>query len=89
MAKGKHAWHGGSCMVKGGVHGEGGHVWQRGSMHGMGGHAWRRGACMVKGRHAWQERRPLQRAVRILLECILVFNIATLRTLKKMSKFST
>ena len=22
--------------------------------------------------HAWQERRPLQRTVRILLECILV-----------------
>ena len=30
-----------------------------------------RGAC-VAGGHAWQERRPLQRVVRILLECILV-----------------
>ena len=30
--------------------------------------------CVVKGggRHAWQERQPLQRTVRILLECILV-----------------
>ena len=33
------------------------HAWQRG-MHGRG--------------HAWQERRPLKRAVCILLECILV-----------------
>ena len=24
------------------------------------------------GAHAWQEKRPLQRAVRIILECILV-----------------
>ena len=44
-----------------------------------------KGACMAKGgmhgkeggmhgevRHAWLERRPLQRAVRILLECTLV-----------------
>ena len=29
------------------------------------------GGCVAEGR-AWQERRPLQRAVRILLECILV-----------------
>ena len=29
------------------------------------------GTCMA-GRHARQERRPLQQAVRILLECILV-----------------
>ena len=49
------------------------------------GHAWwGQGACMaggVHGRgvrdgeaggHAWQERRPLQRTVRILLECFLV-----------------
>ena len=48
----------GVCVVKGG------------GMHGEG------GACMVKGSFmaggAWQERRPLQRTVRILLECILV-----------------
>ena len=37
-----------------------GHVWH-GTVHGRGG-------------HAWQERRLLKRAVRILLECILVFN---------------
>ena len=40
-----------------------------------------RGTCMVAGMHsggrggAWQERWPLQRAVRILLECILVLNL--------------
>ena len=33
-----------------------------------------RGGCMWRGegRHAWQERWPLQRTVRILLEYILV-----------------
>ena len=31
-------------------------------------------ACIdVGGGHRWQERRPLQRTVRILLECILIF----------------
>ena len=38
-------------------------------MHGRG------GVCGVVGGAAWQERQPLQRTVRILLECILV-NIA-------------
>ena len=52
----------GCVCGKGGMHGEGGHVWQRGR-------AWRKGG----GERAWQERRPLQWAVRILLECILVF----------------
>ena len=37
----------------------------------VGGHEWQ-GAC-VAGGHAQQEIRPLQRTVRILLECILVF----------------
>ena len=32
-------------------------------------------ACMAEG-CAWQERRPLQRTVRILLECILVINLS-------------
>ena len=34
-----------------------------------------RGACMERGggMGAWQERRPLQRTVRMLLECILVW----------------
>ena len=36
-----------------------------------GGRAWQ-GAC-VAGGCVWQERRPLQRMVRILLECIIVF----------------
>ena len=30
---------------------------------------------MAKMGHTWQERRPLQRTVRILLECILIFNV--------------
>ena len=41
----------------------------RGAMCGRG-CAWQE-AC-VAGGHAWQERWPLQQAVRILLECILV-----------------
>ena len=46
--------------------GGGGHAWQ-------GGHAWGvRDRGMCGGGRAWQERRPLQRTVRILLECILV-----------------
>ena len=42
-----------------------------GGMCGEGGHAWPGGMC-GRGERAWQERRPLQRTVRILLECILV-----------------
>ena len=60
-----HVWQGGPCMV-GSMHGRG-HV-----LGGMCG----RGACVVGGMHdrgcVWQERRPLQRASRILLECILL-----------------
>ena len=37
-----------------------------------GGHAWW-GGMRDGGGHAWQEKRQLQRAVRILRECILVF----------------
>ena len=36
-------------------------------------HAWWGGfRCGSGGGHAWEERRPLQRSVRILQECILV-----------------
>ena len=66
------------CMV-GGVHGKKG-VRMAGGMCGGGmhgrGHAWW-GVCVTgggytwSGGHAWQGG-PLQRAVRILLECILV-----------------
>ena len=55
--------HGRGVCVAGSMHGVG-HTWQEG-MHG-GGHAWQGGG------HVWQEQRQLQRAVRILLECILV-----------------
>ena len=60
----------------------GAYVWQgvcvAGGMHGGG--VWR-GACIAGGGgmcgvgNAWQEIRPLQRPVRILLECILVQDI--------------
>ena len=67
-------------MAKGGTHGEGGGmcgegvcVWQRLGMCGKGKHARQRGICMAKGGTCMQERRPLKRAVRILLECILVY----------------
>ena len=50
---------------------KGGHAWQ-GGIHGKGacvvGGMHKQGAC-VAGGHAWQERRPLQRMVRILLKC--------------------
>ena len=60
----RHAWQGvciaGSvCLVGGGMHGRVVCI--------------ARGACVaVGGRAAWQERRPLQRVVRILRVCILV-----------------
>ena len=60
--RGRHAWGGG---VRGG-----GHAWQRGAPDR--GHACGEGGG--GGRSAWQERRPLQRVVRILVECILVSN---------------
>ena len=81
MHGGGHAWQGhawwGVCMA-GSVHGRGacmarGHVWQ-GGVHG-GGHAWQGGAChpcppqILRLWHTVNER-----AVRILLECILVYN---------------
>ena len=69
----RHSVHGG------GVHGRGGHVWQGGAWWGghawQGGCAWHSGVCgggVWCGGHAWLERWPLQRAIRILLECILV-----------------
>ena len=71
-------------MWPGGVNGWGMHVAMGASM--AGGHAWPGdmrgwGLCMAGGvvhgggRPAWQEIRPLQQAVRILLECILVHHI--------------
>ena len=67
----------GACMAGGW-----GCAWQERGMHGRGwGCAWQgcmcgrggmcvRGTCVMGG-HTWQERRPLQRKVRILLECNL------------------
>ena len=53
---GWHEWWSGAYVAKGG------HVWQRG-------HAWQREVCVVRGACVAGEA---QRAVRILLECILV-----------------
>ena len=71
----------GGCVWQGGMCG-GGHAWQRGhvwqgacmaegGMHGEG--VYLVGVCMVGG-HAWQILRDTvnERAVHILLECILV-----------------
>ena len=70
---------GGVCVVKWGMRGKGG--W---GVHGKGaclaagvharGHAWH-GGVHGKGGAYVQERWPLKRAVRILLECILVWFI--------------
>ena len=64
-----HAWQG-TCML-------GGCIWYgvcvAGGMYGWGDMSARGGVACVVGGHAWQERRPLQRTVRILLECVLVF----------------
>ena len=58
----------GACMV-GGVHGMGG-------VHGRG-HVWHKGSCMACT--LWQILQDTvnEQAVRILLECILVFNFFT------------
>ena len=77
---GRHTWQGGMC-------GRGcawrGHAWQ-GGMHDMG-HAWQ-GACMVggmRGRGACVAYTTVkERAVRILLECILVNIVFKLMVLK-------
>ena len=71
MVKGGHAWQRGvACMAKGGQR-----AWQRRGMHGKG------GVVCGEGGHAWHapphEIRPvIARAVRILLECILVLSFA-------------
>ena len=64
------AWgvHGREACVVGGMRG-------RGGMHGRG--ACMAGGCVWQG-CVWQERWPLQRAVRILLECILVIDMILL-----------
>ena len=60
------------------MHGRGGGMCDRRDVHGdrgvcmAGGHAWW-GACVAGVGSVWQERWPLQRTVRILLECILVY----------------
>ena len=81
---GEHAWQG-TCVAGGmhgrwGVHGKG-HAWWGGGMNGRGvcmarGHMWQ-GACMAHTSPPWQILRDTvnERAVRILLECILVVQL--------------
>ena len=71
-----HAWQGWRVW-QGGICGRGcawrGSMCGRGTCVAGGGRVWQ-GACMAGGMcgRVWQERRPLQRTVRILLECIIV-----------------
>ena len=89
---GMHGWGmlgwGGHMWLQGGMHGCGGAYVVAGGVHGLGGmHGW--GACMVVG-DAWLKGgvhriRPDTvngRAVRILLECILVQMVNLLRAVK-------
>ena len=80
VVAGGHAW------LRGDVHGCGGCAWLWGAciVGGEGGmHGCREGACMVAGGHAWLwgdmcgicRDTVNERAVRILLECILILNI--------------
>ena len=80
---------GGVCMVVGGMHGCGGHVWFGGHVWLLGvcvvvgGYAWLWGVCMVVGgmcgcgggMRGIRQDTVNERAVRILLECILVCNM--------------
>ena len=61
--------HGRGCAWQRDMHGQGQHVWQ-GGMDGRGMHS-REHAWLG----AWQDKRQLQRAVRIPLECILVTSV--------------
>ena len=63
-----HAWLPGGAWLLGGVHGSGGHAWLPGGIHGCWGHAW----LPVGGMHRILRDTVNERAVRILLECILV-----------------
>ena len=76
MCGGGHAWQGGVCGR--GMCMAGGHAWC--------GHVWKGGVC---GRgHVWQILRDTvnERAVHILLECILVLVKFSLRILKRSRK---
>ena len=70
----------GACVSKGGMCGERGVCMAKGGV-------WQRGACMakggVRGMHNPYEIRPVNgRAVRILLECILVYVVYFLRNME-------
>ena len=93
-------WLRGVCMVVGGMHGcRRGHTWLEGACVVAvgacvvaGGHAWLWGVCVVvggmhggRGDMGWIRRNTVnERAVGILLECILVFLIS--KNLMKLKK---
>ena len=61
-----------SVCPPGGVHGER-DACNEGGIKGEG-HAWKKGCMWRRGERGWLERRPLQWAVRIQLEYILVYH---------------
>ena len=70
LVAGGHVWLPGACMVVGGVHGCQGHAWLPGGVHGCQGE----GACVVgRGVHGIRRDTVNEQAVRILLECILIY----------------
>ena len=72
---------GGICIVKGSGVGEGGgHAWQSECVCGKGA-CMAGGACRVGEGAAWQEKWQLQQVVCILLECILVDQADSNRTI--------
>ena len=74
--EGGHVWQRGGMCGKGGMRGKGGHAFQRGVCVVKGVCVAKGGVCVAKGGHAWDMTRYgntiNERAVRILLECILV-----------------
>ena len=68
MAGGGHVWQGGGHVWQGGMHGRG-CAWHREGMRGIGGRAWQILRDTVN-----------ERAVRIVLECILVNSFLSLES---------
>ena len=74
---GGHAWLQGEHALLGG------HAWLPGGVHGCGGHVWLLGACVVAGgmcghqgsMHGIRRDTVNERAIRILLKCILIYSI--------------
>ena len=65
----------GACVAKGGHVWQRGHAWQKGGMHGEGKCAWQKRGCAWYVHPPHEIRPVIARAVRILLECILVLRV--------------